>query len=187
MMDDIAAEKLILKDISKTPVLPIITKGPLAGCFLANSVNVQIPFPNLPKIVAEGWAWEGDPLLAKLNNIWIAVDAQWVLLRKKEQGISLTDAFYDIVNLCGLSAVGQKKGLQKSLLNVLKNKAFTLMENIHHDGGGFENGDHPPVLVVKRLGTSDRSLLSVIGDKTKNVSFILTEDPTAEIIDFPKK
>ena len=64
-MDDIDAEKLILKDISKTPVLPIITKGPLAGCFLANSVNVQIPFPNLPKIVAEGWAWEGDPLLAR--------------------------------------------------------------------------------------------------------------------------
>ena len=159
-------QQLVLKDISKTPMLPVITDGPLAGCFLANNIDVQIPLPNIPTIVANNWVLDGDTTFSTIKSIWIAVDTTWVLARKKETYITLTEAYYDIAALCGLSAVGLKNGLKRAISTNLRNDAFIEMTTLYHNGSGFDNGDHPLVLVVRRLGSSDKPILSVVGDQT---------------------
>jgi hypothetical protein len=34
-------KELVLKDLTDTPVLPVLTEGALAGCFLVNAVDVS--------------------------------------------------------------------------------------------------------------------------------------------------
>ena len=45
--DEPQSEELILKDISDTSVLPVLTEGALAGCFLVNAVDISVPSPRL--------------------------------------------------------------------------------------------------------------------------------------------
>ena len=191
MTDDngMTVQQLVLKDISDTPVLPVLTIGALSGCFLVNSVDVRISFPRLPKIVQDTWDWRGDADEATLNNLWVAVDASWVKARMADREIKMTDAVYDIINLCGLSSVGVKKGLKKSVVRVAKKKAFTTMQMIHHDGSGFEAGGHPAVLVIKRQGKTDKPLLSIVGDPDETIVFELdaAPDPLANVVAFPSK
>ena len=182
--------QLVLKDLTDTSVLPVITEGSLSGCFLVNVIKVVIPLPRLPKLVKETWNWLGDDTSATLNNLWVAVDASWVRSRMADRNIKMADALYDIINLCGLSSVGEKKGLKKSLVRVSRAKAFVEFDQLLHDGTGFEAGEHPAVLVIKRLGKTDKPVLSVVGDPEVGVSFDFGEvpkDPLANILAFPKK
>jgi hypothetical protein len=57
MTGEISREQLNLKDMTDTPVLPVLTEGELSGCFLVNAIGVIIPFPRLPKIVQDTWNW----------------------------------------------------------------------------------------------------------------------------------
>ena len=43
--DKLQSDELILKDISDTSVLPVLTTGALAGCFLVNAVDISVPSP----------------------------------------------------------------------------------------------------------------------------------------------
>ena len=191
MADEISYEQISLKDMTDTPVLPVLTEGELSGCFLVNVVGVIIPFPRLPKIVQDTWNWQGDANEATLNNLWVAVDASWVRVRMADRNITMSEALYDIINLCGLSSVGVKKGLKKSLLRVAKAGVFVQFDQLFHDGTGFEAGAHPAVLVIKRQGKTDKSVLSVVGDPEEAVVFDLdkvpTPDPLANIVAFPPK
>ena len=78
------SEQLVLKDISDTSVLPVLTTGALAGCFLVNAVDISVPSPRLPKIVQDTWNWQGDDQKLTLNNLWVAVDSTWVGARKDD-------------------------------------------------------------------------------------------------------
>lgn len=183
--------QMVLKDLTDTSVLPVITDGPLSGCFLVNAVNVIIPSPRLPKLVKETWNWQGDDTMATINNLWVAVDARWVRSRMADRDIKMSDALYDIINLCGLSSVGEKKGLKKSLLRLTKTRGFVQFDQIHHDGTGFEDGDHPVVLIIKRKGKTDQPVLSVVGDPEEFYELHKDgeepKDPLANIVAFPKK
>lgn len=191
MTDDngMTVQQLVLKDLSDTSVLPVVSTGALSGCFLVNAVDVTIYFPRLPKIVQDTWAWQGDATEATLNNLWVAVEVSWVKARMADRGIKMTDALADLITLCGLSSVGEKKGLKKSMLRLVKKRTFTLCDMLHHNGSGFEAGDHPAVLVIKRQGKTDKPLLSIVGDPNQATVFHLdaAPDPLANVVAFPKK
>ena len=190
-MDDPKYQQVLMKGLSDTSVLPVITEGPLSGCILVNAVTVIIPSPRLPKLVKETWNWQGGDTKATLNNLWVAVDTSWVRSRMADRDIKMTDALYDIINLCGLSSVGEKKGLKKSLMRVAKSKAFVEFDQLHHDGAGFEDGDHPAVLIIKRLSKTDKPVLSVVGDPEQFYEIHKDgeepKDPLANIVAFPTK
>ena len=169
----------------------MLTSGALTGCFLVNAVDVIVPSPRLPKIVADTWYWQGSDRELILNNLWVAVDTGWAGERKLAQGITLTEAIYDIFTLCGLCVIGVRGGLKKSLTRAVKKQAFIKAQMLHHDGRGFEHGDHPAVLLIRRDRKTDRSILSVVGDIEQSVSFDLENDkaasPLDNIIAFPTK
>jgi hypothetical protein len=108
-----------------------------------------------------------------------------------DRKIKMSEALFNIINLCGLSSVGVKKGLKKSLLRVAKAGAFIQFNQLFQDGTGFEAGAHPAVLVIKRQGKTDKSVLSVVGNPEEAVVFDLdkapTPDPLANIVAFPPK
>ena len=189
--DEIESKQLVLKDISETSALPVLTDGALAGCFLINAVDISVPSPRLPKIVQDTWVWQGNDQRLTRNNLWVAVDATWVGARTVSEKIQLTEAIYDIFALCGLCVVGERSGLKKSLARTIKKKAFVEAQILHHDGSGFDDGKHPAVLVIRRDRKSDRPLLSVVGEPEENVSFDLAakeaNDPLANIVAFPPK
>ena len=60
-----------------------------------------------------------------------------------------------------------------------------------HDGTGFDDGEHPAVLIIRHDGKSDRPLLSVVGNLEESISFHLDvkeeNDPLANIPVFPTK
>ena len=190
-MDDPKYQQMVMKDLSDTSVLPVITEGPLSGCILVNAVTVIMPSPRLPKLVKETWNWQGGDTEATLNNLWVAVDTSWVHSRMADRDIKMTDALYDIINLCGLSSVGEKKGLKKSLMRLAKSKAYVSFDQIFHDGTGFEDGDHPAVLIIKRQGKTDKPVLSVVGEPEQFYEIHKDgeepKDPLANIVAFPTK
>ncbi|WP_391480690.1 hypothetical protein [Nereida sp. NH-UV-3] len=184
-------KQLVLKDISDTSALPVLTEGALAGCFLVNAVDITVPSPRLPKIVENNWYWQGTEQELSLNNLWVAVDAAWAGDRKLAQDITLSEAIYDIFTLCGLCVVGVRGGLKKSLVRAVKKKAFIKADMLYHDGRGFENGTHPAVLLIRRDRKTDKAILSVIGDVEESISFDLENDktpsPLDNIVAFPAK
>ena len=189
--DKLQSEELILKDISDTSVLPVLTTGALAGCFLVNAVDISVPSPRLPKIVQETWNWQGDDQKLTLNNLWVAVDATWVSARKVSKNIKMTEAIFDVFNLCGLCVVGERSGLKKSLTRAVRKKAYIEAQMIHHDGRGFEDGEHPAVLLIRRDRKTDKPLLSVVGNPEESISFDFgaeeVEAPLNTILAFPPK
>ena len=189
--DKVESTQLVLKDISDTSVLPVLTHGALAGCFLVNAVDISVPSPRLPKIVQDTWGWHGNDQKLTLNNLWVAVDATWVRARTVSQKIQLTDAIFDIFTLCGLCVVGERSGLRKSLVRTIKKRAYIEAQMLLHDGTGFDDGKHPAVLIIRRDGKSDRPLLSVVGNLEESISFHLDvkeeNDPLANILVFPTK
>ena len=189
--DQLESTQLVLKDISDTSVLPVLTHGDLAGCFLVNAVDISVPSPRLPKIVQDTWDWHGNEQKLTLNNLWVAVDATWVRSRTVSEKIQLTEALFDIFTLCGLCVVGERSGLRKSLVRTIKKKAYIEAQMLLHDGTGFDDGKHPAVLMIRRDRKSDRPLLSVVGNLDENIFFNLgikeENDPLASIIVFPTK
>ena len=184
MADDGEENKhLELKDISDTSALPLLKDGDLAGCFFANAVDIVVPSPRLPKIVEEAWNWQGNEQELKLNNLWVAVDANWVGSRVVAENIKLTEAIYDIFTLCGLCVVGVRGGLKKSLKRTIKKQALIEAEMLYHDGRGFEDGNHPAVLLIRREQKTDRPILSVVGDIEKSIYFDLENDKAASPLD----
>lgn len=190
-MTDEQKGQLVLKDLTDTPVLPVLTDGALAGCFLVNAVDISVPSPRLPKIVQETWNWQGDDQKLTLNNLWVAVEASWVSARKASAKIKMTEAVFDIFNLCGLCAVGEKSGLKKSMTRAVKKKAYIKAEMLYHDGSGFEDGKHPAVLLIRRDRKTDKPILSVVGNPEESISFDFgaeeVESPLDNIIAFPPK
>lgn len=186
-------ETFLVKELPQGAPLPVVSFGEISNVFLVHLVNPVVPSRKLPELVRDSWDWGALEDLAATNNIWVAVDANWARSRAKEAGITLTDAIYDIVNCCGVSAVGASKGLKKGLLNSLKNKSFLQADLLHHDGSGFSNdGNHPQVLYIRRLGMTDRPVLSVIGNHDNHTTIRSDSgrdvgQPTASIIDFPKR
>jgi hypothetical protein len=185
------SEQLVLKDISDTSVLPVLTTGALAGCFLVNAVDISVPSPRLPKIVQDTWNWQGDDQKLTLNNLWVAVDSTWVGARKVSENIKMTEAVFDIFNLCGLCVVGERSGLKKSMTRAVKKKAYIKAEMLYHDGSGFEDGKHPAVLLIRRDRKTDKPILSVVGNSEESISFDFgaeeVESPLDNIIAFPPK
>ena len=148
-----------------TEILPMLTEGPFAGCFLVNVVDVSIPSPHLPKIVQDTWSWQGNAKEATLNSLWVAVEASWVKARMADRKMEMSDALYDIINLFGLSSDGEKEGLKMSQLKGVKKKVLTMFQMLYHDGSGFEerNRTNPAVLVIKRQGMADKPVLAIVG------------------------
>ena len=184
-------KELVLKDISDTSVLPVLTTGALAGCFLVNAVDISVPSPRLPKIVQDTWNWRGDDQKLTLNNLWVAVDSTWASARKVSENIKMTEAVFDIFNLCGLCVVGERSGLKKSMTRAVKKKSFIEAQMLHHDGSGFEDGNHPAVLLIRRDRKTDKPILSVVGNPEESISFDFgaeaVESPCAAILAFPPK
>lgn len=142
-------ESFVVKELPQGAPLPVVSFGEILNVFLVHLVNPVVPSRKLPELVRDSWDWRDLEDLSATNNIWVAVDATWARSRAKQAGITLTDAIYDIVNCCGVSAVGASKGLKKGLLNSLKNKPFLKADLLHYDVNGFSNdGNHPKVLNI---------------------------------------
>ena len=144
-----------------------------------------------PKIVQDTWNWQGDDQKLTLNNLWVAVDATWASARKVKKNIKMTEAIFDVFNLCGLCVVGERSGLKKSLTRAVRKKAYIEARMIHHDGRGFEDGEHPAVLLLRQDRKADKPLLSVVGNPEESISFDFgageVEAPLATILAFPPK
>lgn len=180
-----------LRELSLRSPLPVVTFGEISNIFLVHLVNPVVPSPKLPDVVGKNWDWGSMEGLAATDNMWVAVDANWARARAKDAGVSLTEAIYDIINCCGISNVGASKGLKKGLLRSLKAHSFLRADMLHHDGTGFsDNENHPLVLVIKRMGVTDRPILKVVGNTDGEMSIRRadggnSEPKTAEIVRFP--
>ena len=62
---------------------------------------------------------------------------------------------------------------------------------LHHDGSGFEDGNHPAVLLIRRDRKTDKPILSVVGNPEESISFDFgaeeVEAPLNTILAFPPK
>ena len=174
-----------------TKVSPVLTEGPCAGCFLVNLVDVSIPTPRLPKIVQDALGWQGDANVATLKTLWVAVEASWVQTHMAERKMKMSEALYDIIILFGFSSDGEEERLKISQPEVTKKKAFAMFQMLHHDGSGFEERkrENPAVLVIKRQGKANKSVLAIVGHPNDTAASKIdkTPNPMANLIAFPSK